>query len=176
MLFSSSSLYTALLWEGLSSPRVVLAPCAKGSGSTLPSPCSVSEIANMVALLFKCNSLLPRNSSVHVCNRYLLPIVYWNLLRYKTKFRTLYSNGDKEKKMKNKIIPCCQVIASVKKKNTVGCGMQHVVDGDYRQSGQSRWASDICEGLSDRNKYSLGVPLGRGSRLTKYQFKTIIQL
>ena len=45
--------------------------------------------------------------------------------------------------MKNKIIPCCQVIASVKKKSTLGCGMQHVVDGDYRQSGQSRRAIDI---------------------------------
>lgn len=149
MLFSSSSLYTALLWEGLSSPRVVLAPCTKGSGSALPSPHSVflcySEIANMVALLSRCNSLLPRNSYVHVCNRYLLPVVCWHLSRYKTKFRTLYSNGDKEKKMKSKIIPCCQVIARIIKKSTVGCGMQHVVDGDCRQSGQSRRASDLSE-------------------------------
>ena len=74
--------------------------------------------------------------------------------------------------MKNKIIPCCQVIASVIKKSTVGCGMQHVVDGDCRQSGQSRRASDIWEGTSDQN-YSLGSLLGRGSRLTKYQFKTL---
>ena len=120
MLFSSSSLYTALLWEGLSSPRVVLAPCAKGSGSTLPSPCSVflcySEIANMVALLFKCNSLLPRNSSVHVCNRYLLPIVYWLFVMfahgYEFDFGMKESSWEKFKRICDRVashndIICC---------------------------------------------------------------------
>ena len=53
--------------------------------------------------------------------------------------------GIKKKKMKSKIIPCCQVIARIIKKSTVGCGMQHVVDGDCRQSGQSRRASDLSE-------------------------------